>query len=672
MACVRVSCLACCLLVCALQAVGASLPSSPAAPQQLKSLSLEQLGNIEVTTVSKEPEGVWRTPAAIYVLTQDDIRRSGATTLPDLLRTVPGVEVAEMQSNQWAVGIRGFGSQFSRGVLLLIDGRSAYTELFEGVYWDVQDVPLQDIDRIEIIRGPGGTIWGANAVNGVINIITRNSADTQGVLGNGLSGHVDRFNGTLRAGWRHGKHLQYRLYAHGLVREPEINPHFDRYDHWDLSHGGFRADWTPTLNNQVTLQGDLYMGHSGQQVGVGFYNPAMQGSVDGTQAVSGGDVLLHWNHEYADHSDFRFQAYFDRTNRQGPQFGETRNTIDFDFIHHFAAFHEDFIWGAGARLSPSYFIQTQPTVDFLPHRQMDYIYSLFGQDTIHLIPDTLSLELGTKLEYNNFSRFEYQPDARLLWNPAAHVTLWAGMQRAVRTPGRLDQDLELTGVASSNPAILVRIEGDPSFQSEVLLGEEAGYRQLLTGKLFVDVAAFHNRYEKLESYGNLSIVPIANPIAALLINVPYANGIDGNTDGIEIAPDWKPTSWWNLKGNYSYLHIKTQPRPAYAGSTNANYAAGYNGSSPHRESTLQSYFGLPRGLELDLDLRYVSRLPAQSVKDYTTGDAHLSWQAGKQWRFFVAGRNLLQPSHREFTGDNGNPVGIRREVFGGITWTQSQ
>ncbi|MFP5276343.1 MAG: TonB-dependent receptor plug domain-containing protein [Acidobacteriota bacterium] len=660
------------LLLCA-----AGVPSSwgeppSTAPQDLKSLSLEQLGNVKVTTVSKEPEEVWQTPAAIYVLTQDDIRRSGATTLPDLLRMVPGVEVAEMQSNQWAVGIRGFGSQFSRGVLLLIDGRSAYTELFEGVYWDVQDFPLYDIERIEIIRGPGGTIWGANAVNGVINIITKDSSKTQGVLASALSGRVDRFNGTLRAGWRHGDHLTYNLFAHGLVREPELDPHSDGYDHWDLSHGGFRADWTPTFNNQVTVQGDLYMGHSGQQVGVGYYHPLMQASVDGTQAVSGGDVLLHWDHQFENRSDARFQAYFDRTNRQGPQFGETRNTIDFDFIHHIAAHRQDFIWGAGARLSPSYFIMTQPTVDFLPHQQTDYIYSLFGQDTIHLIPSTLSLELGTKLEYNNFSRFEYQPDVRLLWNPAAHATLWAGIQRAVRTPGRLDQDLKLTGVGSSNPPLLVRIEGDPFFQSEVLIGEEAGYRQLLTDKLFVDVAAFHNRYEKLEGYGNPSVAAITTPVPALLITVPYANAIDGNTDGVEIAPDWKPTSWWDLKGNYSYLHLKTQPRPAYAGAVDNSYAATYNGSSPHRESALQSYFGLARNLELDLDVRYVSRLPAQSVRDYTTADAHVSWEPHKHWRIFVAGRNLLQPAHQEFTGNNGNPVGIRREVFGGVTWMPSK
>ena len=641
-------------------------PQPQPEPQQLKSMSLEQLGSLEVTTVSKEPEEVWKTPAAIYVVTQDDIRRSGATTLPDLLRTVPGVEIEEMQSNQWAVGIRGFNGQFSRDVLLLIDGRSAYTELFEGVYWDVQDVPLQDIDRIEIIRGPGGTVWGANAVNGVINIITKRAADTQGTLASAIGGQVDRFNGVVREGWTTGDTFSARVFAHGFARQPELDPKHEHYDDWHLVHGGFRADWTPNLRDSVSVVGDLYTGQSGQQIGLGVYRPLMQATVNGNQAISGGDVVVNWSRQYSHKGDFHLESYFDRTNRQGPQFGETRDTVDFDFVHHMGLKRNDVIWGLGARLSPSYFIQSQATVDFQPHRQTDYIYSLFAQDTVDLVPEVLHLEFGTKLMDNNFSGFEYQPNVRLLWNPGVHTTLWAAIQRAVRTPGRLDQDLELTGVASSNPALLVRIEGDPFFKSEVLLGYEAGYRQLLLPKLYVDLAGFHNRYEKLQSYGKISFSTINTPVTATVINVPYANGIDANTEGFEIAPEWRPTTWWELKGNYSYLHLHSQPRPGYS---DTGTAASYNGSSPHRESSLQSFFAIPGGVELDADVRYASRLPAQSVPDYTTGDARISWKRGKHFEIFAAGRNLLQPSHQEFTGDNGNRVGIRREIYGGVTWT---
>lgn len=638
--------------------------------QQLKSLSLADLGNIRVTTVTKEPEEVWQTPAAVYVLTQDDIRRSGATTLPDLLRTVPGVEVAQIQSNQWAVGIRGFGSAFSRGVLLLIDGRSAYTDLYEGVYWDVQDVPLADIERIEIIRGPGGTVWGANAVNGVINIITKGAQDTQGSLLTALSGHENRFNGLAQQGLHRGRFF-YRLFAHGFLREPEIDPGFAGYDRWQLVHGGFRGDWSKTWQNSFSLQGDLYTGASGQQVGLGVYVPLEEISVNGLQNVSGGDLNFRWQHHAIGGSDMRFQAYYDRTNRHGPQFGETRNTFDVDAVDKFSIHaRNEMILGAGARIEPSHFIQTQPTVDFLPHRQNDYIYSAFAQDTIHLLPHRLNLIAGTKLEYNNFSRFEYQPSVRLLWNPSLHSTLWGAISRAVRTPGRLDQDLQLTRVASSNPPLIDRIEGDPSFQSEVLIGYEAGYRQLLTKNFFADLALFHNRYEKLEGYGKPFYSLITSPVRAIVLNGPIANSVDGNTDGLEIAPDWKVMPWWELKGNYSYLHIRTQPRPAFAGGLAEVNANSYNGTSPHRESTVQSYFDLPHGFDFNVDYRFVSRIPAQSVTSYQTADAHADWKMNRHWSFSLSGRNLLQPAHQEFNGDNGNIVGIRRAVFAGITWTR--
>jgi iron complex outermembrane recepter protein len=639
----------------------------------LKDMSLEQLGNVQVTTVSKEPEDVWQTPVAIYILTQDDIRRSGATTLPDLLRTVPGVEVAEEQSNQWAVGIRGFGSGFSKGVLLLIDGRSAYTPLYEGVYWDVQDVMLQDIDRIEVIRGPGGTIWGSNAVNGVINIITKKAVDTQGTLVAGASGNVDRFTGDIREGFQVGNKLAMRLFAKGFVREPEDDPDHDAYDRWNLTHGGFRADWSATAQDSVRAQGDLYTGQSGEQVGLGVYHPLEQISVDGMEAVSGGDVLLRWEHRDASKSDFSLQTYFDRTNRQGPQFGETRDTVDIDFIDHIATLpRQNLIWGAGMRLSPSNFIQSQPTVDFTPHGQTDSIYSGFVQDTFALVPETerLSLTLGTKLEDNNFSGFEVQPNARLLWTPAVHASLWTSVSRAVRTPGRLDQDVQLTGVVTSVPGLppfLDRIEGDPTFKSEITIAYEAGYRQLLTPTLYMDVAAFHNQYDNLESDGTLFFSTITTPISALVLNVPLANGIKGVGNGVEIAPNWKPTPWWELKGNLSLLHLALRPM---AGFSDVGTVANYQGTSPHTEATAQSLLDLPHGVEFDVDYRFVSQLPAQNVRSYQTADVHSAWKIDDHFALSVSGRNLLQPEHEEFTGDNGNQVGIRRSVYGGLTWTR--
>ncbi len=645
-----------------------AIADAPPAQTKLKSLSLEELGNIEVTTVSKEPEEVWHTPAAIYVLTQDDIRRSGATTIPDLLRMVPGIEVGELQSNQWAVGMRGFGSAFSKDVLLLIDGRSTYTPLFEGVYWDVQDVLLEDVERIEIVRGPGGTIWGANAVNGVINIITKHARDTQGTLATGLGGHVDRFNGSIRQGLHKGANLQFRLFAHGFIREDEQNPGYDPYDRWHLAHGGARVDWDFTPRDTLTGDADLYTGASGQKISIGSYAPLEQLVIDDTFNVSGGDIVLNWRHRYRGGSDFLARAYFDRTNRQGTEFGETRSTFDVDFIDHLTLLRrQDVIWGAGARLSPDNVIQTQPTVDFEPHEQTDYIYSAFVQDAIDLLPRILTFTLGSKFENNNYTGFEIQPNARLLWNPARHATLWTAISRAVRVPGRLDRDLQVTDVLSTAPAVLVRIEGDPNFKSEDMLGYEAGYRQLFTRALYADIAAFQNHYDHLESYGTRSYTSITTPITATVLNIPFANGIDSTTDGFEIAPDWKPASWWELKGNFSHVHINAAPRPGFNDTTTA---ASYEGSTPHRIATLQSLLDLPHGVDVDLDYRFVSRLPAQRVQSYQTMDAHASWRLGKSLQFSLDGRNLLQPHHHEFQGDNDLPVGIRRSVYAGITWTR--
>ena len=581
---------------------------------------------------------------------------------------MPGIEVAELEGNQWAVGIRGFNGPYSKDILLLIDGRSAYTELFEGVYWDVQDVMLDDVDRIEIIRGPGGTIWGANAVNGVINIITKHAADTQGALASGASGYVDRFTGQIRAGFKYGNSLQFRLFAKGLVREDEQNPSDDPYDRWHLTHGGFRADWALSRNDTLTAQGDAYLGASGQAISIGSYNPFQQVILNDDFAVSGGEVVLTWQHHYSGGSDIHAEGYFDRTNRQGTEFGETRSTVDLDFIDHLAMLpRQDLIWGAGLRLSPNNFIQTQPTVDFEPHQETDYIYSAFLQDTFNLLPNHLNLTLGSKFEDNNYTGFEIQPSARMLWNIVPHSVLWGAISRAVRTPGRLDRNIQLTDVDFIKPPILVEVKGDPNFKSEVLIGYEAGYRQLLTHTLYADVASFHNQYDDLESYGIRTVRTITTPVTAEVLTIPYANGIKGVTDGVEIAPDWKPTSWWELKGNFSHVHINVRPKPGFSDNTTV---ASDEGSSPHRTATLQSQFNLPHSLELDLDDRFVSRLPAQRVQSYQTADAHASWMATKSIRFDVTGRNLLQPHHHEFAGDNDNPVGIRRSAYASITWTR--
>lgn len=637
--------------------------SSPVPQAQLKQLSLAELGDVKVTTVNKEPEEVWNTAAAVFVLTHEDILRSGATNIPDLLRLVPGVEVARTQSDNWAVGIRGFNSGFSKGLLVLIDGRSVYTPLFEGVYWDVQDLVLDDIDRIEIIRGPGGTIWGPNAVNGVINIITRKARETQGGMVHLVAGGpVDRFIGEVRVGMSPLPGLQFRVFAKGFNRGPEINPGGDPYDHWHQARGGFRLDWQATKKDSLTASAMVYSGASGDQNQIGQFVPPAQLTVDGQQVVSGGDLSLRWDHALAHGSSFYIESYFDRTNRATSQFTETRDTVDLDFIYDLASLpRQDLILGAGLRESPSNIVQTQATVNFTPHQINNYVYSLFAQDSFRLVPNRLTFTVGSKLEDNNYSGWGWQPSARLLWTPRTHMTMWGSVSRALRTPGRLDRDLTLIGYAPGfTPPLFAEIAGDPTFQPEVMIGWEAGYRQLLWRNLYVDIASFHNQYDNVESYGNVGLAFPTTPYPYELVIEPFANGLRGSTSGVEIAPDWKPVRWFEVRGSYSHLHMQLHSK---AGFSQASYAAMDEGESPQHEVSVQGIFALPYGLEIVPDYRFVSALPYLQVPGYQAGSVHVRYQLAQHLDLSADGRNLLQPHHLEFSSTQ-----ICRRVSGGLTW----
>jgi len=660
------------VLIVSSAAIAASQQLLPSA--QLKSLSLEDLGKVEITTVSKQPEEVWQTTAAVFVLTHDDIRRSGATSIPELLRLVPGVDVSRGQSSGWAVGIRGFDSGFSKDLLVLIDGRSVYSSLFEGIWWDVQDLVLDDIERIEIVRGPGGTIWGPNAVNGVINIITRKAADTQGAYANLVAGGaVNRFIGELRYGFKPLPNLQLRLFAKGFDRGPEQNPGNDPYDRWHQERGGFRADWQPTTHDAVTASSMVYGGETGAQNAVAQFYPVTNLMVDSQQKVSGGDLVVRWDHQLAHQSGFYVQAYFDRTDRNTVQFTETRNTVDLDFVAHIANLsRQDLILGAGLSESPSNVVQNVPTINFLPNRFNNYLYSFFGQDTFHLVPDRLTLTLGSKLIDNVYSGWGIEPAAQMLWHPGSKTTLWGSVARALRTPGRLDRDVSaLQAVSPGGAGVLptfIQVQGNPNFGAEVLIGWNAGIRQLLWSRLYVDVAAFHNQHDNVESYNTplFTVTTPTTPYPYISENAEYANGLRGISDGIEIAPDWKPLSWFEMRGSFSHVQVALHSK---AGFSQAAYATMIEGSSPHRESSVQGIFTLAPRLEFVPDYRFVSALPAENTPSYETADAHISYRIDTHLDLYVTGRNLQQPRHEEGQGNNNNPVFIKRELFGGLEWS---
>src|SRR5580700_9973461 len=607
--------------------------------EPLKQLSLADLGNVVVTTTSKEPEEVWKTPAAVFVITQDDIRRSGATSIPEVLRMAPGVEVAQVDSDHWSVGIRGFAAGLSSKLLVLIDGRSVYTPLFAGVYWQAQATPLEDIERIEVIRGPGGTIWGANAVDGVINIITKSAKDTHGALASLGGGNVDQGTSGFRYGDSTGRGFNYRVYGMGFDRGAEFHPAGTNFDEWRMGQGGFRADWDGGARDIFTFQGDIYSEGAGEATTYALYSPSTQINAFGTADLTGGNLLGRWKRVVNQGSDFQLQAYFDRTNHFEPEFGETRDTFDVDFLDHLTLpGQQNFLWGLGARVSPSNLIQLVPSIDFLPQHQTDLIYSGFVQDEIAFFNHRLSVTVGTKLEHNNYTGFEVQPSGRLLWNRTPRESLWGSVTRAVRTPSRFDTDLQDTGYAgtTSGLPLYTQVNGNPQFQSEELIAYETGYRRLVTPHSYVDVALFYNDYNDLHSFQLGAPFVEVSPSPALVIPVLTSNGIHGNSKGFEVSPDWKPANSWELRATYSYLDVELENK---ATSNDPGSAAAYNGSSPRHQVVIQSFINLPRKLEFDQTYRYVSDLPDQAVKSYSTADARLGWLFIRQMELSVVGQN---------------------------------
>jgi iron complex outermembrane receptor protein len=638
-----------------------------AGSQSLKQLTLGQLGNLRVTTVSKEPEKVWRTAAAIYVITQEDIRRSGARTLPDALRLAPGVEVSQIDGDKWAVGIRGFEGRLSRSVLVLIDGRSVYTPLFAGVYWEMQDTMIDDIDRIEVIRGPGGTIWGSNAVNGVINIITKSAKLTQGTRVSVGGGNVDQGFADARYG-AGSKDFHYRVYGKWFTRGPQFHSDDHEFDASREGQVGFRTDWDPTRRDSVTIQGDAYETIAGQRLDISYFNPPEILNVEANGHFFGENVIGRWQRTLSSGSDLLLQVYYDRTDRRDLNYREIRNTFDADFIHHLVLPRQNLIWGAGLRISPSEYFQTVPSVDFEPHNQTYNIFSGFVQDEFGIVPNRLFFTVGAKFEHNSFSGFDVQPSGRLLWTVSPHQTVWTAVTRAVRTPSRIENNFSYSYLADPNLPLFLRLIGDGQFSPEQLLGYEVGYRRLFKPSVYLDVATYYNQYDDLLSVESQAPFVEDTPSPPHLVLPLYLrNGVEAITKGIEISPVWQPVRWWQLKGSYSYLHLTARDKPT---SDDASTVRQLEGDSPQHKVVIQSDLNLSRNFQFDLNFRYLSSLPDQKVGAYSTADARLGWLLSDKVQVSLVGENLLQPRHAEYGGDPGPLVQIRRSAYLKVTWTK--
>ena len=655
---------ACALYLCA-SVVGARAETEqPTARSQsekpdLTQLTLSELADIEVSVVARRPEKRLQVPAAVHVITSEDLRRSGITSFPEALRLAPGVQVARVTSSQWAVGIRGFASTLSRSMLVMMDGRSVYTPLFAGVYWDVQHAFLEDVARIEVVRGPGGTLWGANAVNGVVNLITKSAKETKGLYVEGGLGSEERGFAGARYGGRLGS-VDYRVYAKYFDRDAAFHPDGHDFDAWHMGQGGFRMDWDHGPDDELTVQGDLYEGRAGQRKAVTSFSPPFTATVEDRARLSGGNVLGRWEHTFPKGSSLWAQIYYDRTDRTEANLSEARDTVDFELNHRIRPFtRHDLVWGLGYRLTADR-TDGLPTPFFDPKDRSDSLFSGFLQDEVDLVGERLFLTLGAKVEHNDYSGFEVQPSVRLLWHPRPRQSAWASVSRSVRTPSRADSDQVQTVLVDARGPLFVRAVGDKDFRSETALVYEAGYRIQPFDRLAIDAAGFYNRHGDLPS-GRLgtAFIEATPPPPRIVIPVLFGNLMRGEAWGAELWADARPLPSWRLSGAYSYLRVDVRPETPTPGLT----GDGSEGSSPRHQFYLRSTLDLPVNIDVDAYFRYVSQLPALRVPSHTSLDVKIAWKPSQRIEIAAVGQNLLDPHHLEWGGG----IELQRGGYGRVS-----
>ncbi len=626
----------------------------------------------DVITAAKKVQKQSETTAATFVITSEDIRRSGARAIPELLRMVPGIHVARMDANKWAITSRGFNGRFANKLLVMIDGRSVYTPAFSGVIWETKDTLLEDIDRIEVIRGPGGTLWGANAVNGVINIITKKTGDTLGGLVSTGIGTEEYGFGSARYGGKIAENTNYRVYMKYFSKDnTETAGNIEGHDDWRMGRGGFRVDWNKSINDKLTFQGDYYDGTAGQRVTIpDLTTTSLSRRIDENIDLSGGNFLFRWDRILSDESDLSLQFYYDRTEHDEFIIEEVRDTFDIDFHHRFhLPLNNEVLWGGRFRFTTDD-IRGSNVLSVSETSREDPFFSAFVQDEIMVVPDKLYFTLGTKIEHNNYTGIEVQPSSRILYTPSEKHTVWGGVSRAVRTPSRLEHTLHLNKQAiapgalfTGSPATLGIIIGDNNFDSEVLTAFEIGYRTQPANNLYFDAAAFYNVY-----YDILTIESGTPAPPDFSVPISVRNKMNGDAYGVELAARWQALEWWNIKGSYSYMKLQLHTE----GDSNDTITEdGFEDDIPNHQFSIRSMMDLPGDLEFDSWIRYVDSVSSENVDSYITLDARLGWKLTEKIELSIAGRNLLEKRHKEYGPSsiiNTQVTGIERSVYGSITW----
>ncbi len=640
--------------------------------------SLDQLMSMEITSVTKKAQPLSEAAAAIHVITQEDIRRSGMTSIPELLRLVPGLQVAQIDASKWAITSRGFNDLRSNKLLVLMDGRTLYSPLFSGVFWDVQDTALADIERIEIIRGPGGSIWGANAVNGVINIITRHSRDTDGGLVQLVSGNQERM-ATVRYGGKLAQNGWFRAFAKVTDRDSfsGIAP-YTGHDEWDNQRAGFRADWETAGQNAITVHANIYNGKSDSTISVINSPFDLPKRRQGTTDVSGANLLLLWQRQQDQHTGWELQAYFDRASRDDLILDQRIDTIDLNFEHHFQlSTSQSLNWGVGYRRidddnDGSFTVKLMPA-----DRKVD-LYSLFIQDEIDL-GDDFYLTLGTKFEYNDFTQFEYQPSVRLRWQLAPEHTLWAAISRAISTPSRSANDIRINVSAFSSPFVdpdgpgplangdptLISIFGDTAIEAEELLAFEFGYRGQPISQLSLELSAFFNQYDNLITQENRFGLEGSPVPTHVLLSSTFDNQMEANSYGVELTAKWQISQDWQLTGAYTWLDID----PKMNSSSNDTISArDEKEGTPSQQFQIHSSWNINNQIAWNMSLYYVGDIEGDDnqfthVSSYNRFDTHLRWSFSNGATMKLGSQNLLDNKHLEYSSGQVHSNQVPRSLY---------
>jgi len=652
--------------------------------ESLLDLSLEELMNMEVTSASKTAQKLSQTAAAVFVITHDDIRRSGATSIPEALRMAPGIEVARIDSNKWAVTARGFNRRFANKLLVLMDGRTLYTPLFSGVFWEFQDTALEDIDRIEIIRGPGATLWGANAVNGIINIITKKSQDTHGGLASIVAGTEDRGLATLRYGGSLGEHADYRVFTKATDRGTQKNSSgADAHDDWRNERVGMRVDAQTTPRDTITLQGEAFDGTMGETLTYPTTTTPYSQTVNQDNTVSSYYGLSKWSRKLAENSQLNMQVYVDHAERENPSiFGhDERDIYDFDFSHvYHLSTQQEVVWGAGKRWTQD-FVSGGLTITPSRIETSSQLFNVFAQDSITINDRGATLTVGTKFESGSDVSSSLQPNVRLALPLDTKQTVWSAISKAERTPSRAEQSFRINsqtlppGSANNATAwpVLVTLNGNSAVEGEDMIAYELGYRMSYSADWSLDVATYFNRYHDLRTFERSTSYCAATGLAPPCVDGDYilqlrnmANKAHGYSRGIELNSDWRVQRNWFLRATYTYtdIHITVND------DSTDTLAKAFEGRSPTNRVALMSSFDFAHHTELDLWVLYVDDLPADSIPSYTSANARFAWWPQKSLEIALIGQNLFDPQHKEFAADviNTTATEVERSVSAKATW----